>query len=206
MLRRAALLSALLLLPGCWTGLTYANPAGPRYTGAVAAPATVPPDTFRIVTFNIRYALQVDSAIALLGTDSALYDADVILLQEMDEPGTKRIAQALGLGYIYYPATFHLTYRRDVGNAILSRWPILDDAKIILPHKSRILGTRRMATAATLRVGDTPVRVYSTHRGTVVGRLDHIFLKGLSVAAAGTVLQNRKASDHRPVWVRGLLR
>jgi endonuclease/exonuclease/phosphatase (EEP) superfamily protein YafD len=37
-----------------------------------------------------------------------------------------------------------------------------------------------------------------------LGRWDHIFLKGLTSpdsAAAGTVLDVRRTSDHRPVWV-----
>jgi endonuclease/exonuclease/phosphatase family metal-dependent hydrolase len=40
-------------------------------------------------------------------------------------------------------------------------------------------------------------------RTTVFGRWDHILLKGLrspGTAAAGTVLDVRGASDHRPVW------
>lgn len=39
-------------------------------------------------------------------------------------------------------------------------------------------------------------------------RWDHIFVRGLETPgpdAAGTVLDNRDASDHRPVWVRVLL-
>ena len=42
-----------------------------------------------------------------------------------------------------------------------------------------------------------------------IGRLDHIFIKGLSIPqanAAGTVLETRGASDHRPVWARAVLR
>ena len=42
-----------------------------------------------------------------------------------------------------------------------------------------------------------------------VGRLDHIFVKGLSIPkenAAGTVLDNRGSSDHRPIWIRAALR
>jgi endonuclease/exonuclease/phosphatase family metal-dependent hydrolase len=222
-------------------------------------------DTLHIVTYNIEFALRVDSAIALLALDSALRGADLVLLQEMDDAGTRRIAETLGMSYRYYPATFHLKYRRDVGNAVLSRWPIVEDSKIVLPHPSRFVGTHRTATAATVRIGDSLVRVYSTHLGTivnvgpearrnqlrtiladadryqkviiggdlnypwvgsvaldrgyawptekgprtaVVGRIDHIFLKGLLPPerdAAGTVTQGPRASDHRPVWARAIL-
>ena len=84
----------------------------------------------------------------------------------MDAPGTERIATALGMAWVYYPAILHLRTKRDFGNAVLSRWPIEGDAKIELPHRSRYAGTQRIATAATVRVGRRLVRVYSTHLGT----------------------------------------
>ena len=46
-------------------------------------------------------------------------------------------------------------------------------------------------------------------RTTLFGRLDHIFLKNLPVpdsAASGTVRETNGASDHSPVWVRGILK
>jgi endonuclease/exonuclease/phosphatase family metal-dependent hydrolase len=208
----------------------------------------------------------VDSALALLSSDPSLRRADVLLLQEMNEEGTRQIAGALGMWYVYYPAIFHYRTNRQVGNAVLSRWPIVEDRKIVLPHVSRFVRTQRTATGVTIRVGQRLLRVYSTHLGTMgdlapaarrnqlrailadaepylhvviggdmndagvghvaremgyawptergpattrLGRLDHIFLKGLAVpdsAAAGTVLDIRGASDHLPVWAVGILR
>ncbi len=167
---RAAAVLALSLLAGCRSGLNYPGPVGPRYAGAPPAAAArgARGDTLRVVTFNIAFARRVDGAIALLASEPALRGADVLLLQEMDAAGTRRIAEALGLGYVYYPAISHHRTHRDFGNAVLSRWPIVEDAKIVLPHRSRYAHTQRTATAATLRVGDTPVRVYSVHLGTVV--------------------------------------
>ncbi len=265
----AALVLAAALLAGCRTGLSYVDPAGPRYKGGPSAARVgerASADTLRLVSFNIAFAEQVDSAIALLTSDPALRGADVIMLQEMDAPATKRVAAALGMWYVYYPAIFHLRARRDFGNAVLSRWPLVHDAKIILPHVSRYARTHRTATAATIRVGASLVRVYSTHLGTVadvgsagrraqlrailadaapharvviggdlnnstvghvaremgyawpteqgprttrMGRWDHIFLKGLrspESGGAGTVLDVRHASDHRPVWTLAILR
>jgi endonuclease/exonuclease/phosphatase family metal-dependent hydrolase len=52
--------------------------------------------------------------------------------------------------------------------------------------------------------------VWATEHGprtVVVGRFDHIFLKGFAspdTAAAGTILDVRHASDHRPVWAVGI--
>lgn len=161
---------ALVLAVACRTGRDYASATGPRYAGVppgAVAQSRMHPDTLRIVSFNIEFARRIDGAIALLASDPALRSADVILLQEMDAAGTRRVAQALGMWYVYYPAIFHRRTRRDFGNAVLSRWPIVDDAKLVLPHPSRYARTHRSATAATVRIGASHLRVYSTHLGTV---------------------------------------
>jgi endonuclease/exonuclease/phosphatase family metal-dependent hydrolase len=157
---------ALTVIAGCRTQANYVGREGPRYMGAPPR-ALLERDTLRVVSFNIEFSLQVEKAVAVLTADTALRHADVVLLQEMDEAGTKRVAAALAMGYVYYPATFHLKHKRDVGNAILSRFPIVEDAKIILPHVARNGGMHRITTAATLRVGNALVRVYSAHLGTI---------------------------------------
>ena len=128
-----------------------------------------PSDTtnLRVVSFNLEFSTHVDSAIVLLATDSILRSASVILLQEMNEEATKRIATALELWYVYYPAIYHFRTHQLFGNAALSRWPIVQDQKLVLPHVSRFVRTQRTATAATIRVGSKEVRVYSTHLGTM---------------------------------------
>jgi endonuclease/exonuclease/phosphatase (EEP) superfamily protein YafD len=144
------------MLVACRTGRNYASPEGPRYAGRpIVADSRTTRDTttLRLVSFNIEFALHVDSAIAVLASNPALRDADVLLLQEMDENATRRIAEALHLWYIYYPAIFHLRTHRLFGNAVLSRWPIVEDQKIVLPHVSRFVRTQRTATAATIRGG-----------------------------------------------------
>ncbi|HVF39882.1 MAG TPA: endonuclease/exonuclease/phosphatase family protein, partial [Gemmatimonadaceae bacterium] len=83
-----------------------------------------------------------------------------------DEVGTKRIADAFRMWHVYYPATLHLRTKRGFGNAVLSRWPIVEDSKIILPNVSLVGRTQRTATAATIQFGSDQVRVYSTHLST----------------------------------------
>lgn len=166
-LGRALLL--LAVLAGCRTGHDYPAVGGPRYAGApdTLASRRTSADTLRIVSFNIAFAREIDAAITLLSTDRNLRGADVILLQEMDADGTRRIASALGMAWVYYPAIHHRRTRRDFGNAVLARWPIVEDARLVLPRPSRYAGTHRSATAATLQVGAARLRVYSTHLGTV---------------------------------------
>lgn len=264
---RCAALAALLLA-GCITQGNYNDTARPRYEGAPPPHVTprIPGDTIRVASFNIEFALRTDSALKVIQENRELREADVLLLQEMDLPSTRYIARTLGMWFVYYPASRHFVHDRDFGNAVLSRWPIVEDAKLVLPHRARLHRSQRTATAVTIRIDTTRVRVYSTHLGTVanitrlqrraqlelilndaapydrvilggdmndeaigdvavekgylwptregprtasVGRLDHIFFKGLLVpdsAAAGTILQVRNASDHRPIWAVALLR
>ena len=166
----AAFFALVMGAAGCRTGYDYHSATGPRYSGVhPGAPieSCVHPCTLRIVSFNSHFARDIDGAIALLASDSALRGDDLILLQEMDAAGTQKLAKALARSYVYYPAIFHHRSRRDVGNAVLSRWPFVDDAKLVLPHASRYSRTHRIATRATLRIGASRVRVYSTHLGTI---------------------------------------
>jgi endonuclease/exonuclease/phosphatase family metal-dependent hydrolase len=150
--------------------MTYHERTGPRYAGMPAIEriaAAVGGDTLRVVSFNIAFSRRIDSALAVLTESEQLQEADVVLLQEMDVEGTRRIAGALGMQWVYYPSFVHFRTRRDFGNAVLSRWPIVEDSKIPLPHKSRYARTYRAATAATIQVNDLPVRVYSAHLSTM---------------------------------------
>jgi endonuclease/exonuclease/phosphatase family metal-dependent hydrolase len=147
--------------------MNYVDPRAPRYVGGTASTAAAP-DTLKLVSLNVEYADSIDAVIRLFSTHPDLSDADLIFLQEMDEPGTSRIARALGLTFVYYPALRWNDERGDFGNAILSRWPIEADEKLILPNLGIFNQAQRIATAATIRVGPLPVRVYSTHLGTPI--------------------------------------
>lgn len=259
--------AALLACVGCFTGTNYSDPAGPRFAGPVPAPATALGwrDTLKVTSFNVENSQEVDSALAVLTSEAELADVDVLLLQEMDEAGARRVAEALGMGFVYYPAIVRRATGRDFGNAVLSRWPMVSDEKLVLPHVAIFGRTQRIATVVTIRVGRTPIRIYSVHlattvnmawrdrsdqmravledaapyphvivggdlnssglgalaaergfawptregpRTTVTGRLDHIMFKGLvppDSASSGTIRDNRNASDHLPIWARGVV-
>jgi endonuclease/exonuclease/phosphatase family metal-dependent hydrolase len=172
------LLLALAVAPGCAAVHNYLDLQGPRYAGAAALgvgamaaqPQTLavsePAGGLTIVTFNIKYAREIDRAIELLTGAGPLRSADVVALQEMDAPGVERIARALGMAFVYYPAAVHPAGGKDFGNAILVRGQIEEDHKLVLPHPGRFGGMRRIAVAATVRVAGQRLRVYSTHLGT----------------------------------------
>lgn len=173
MTRRILYAACLLLLVGCRTGDNYLASEEPRYASAERMPAAAAGhDHLRVVAFNIRYGIEVDSAIALITQHPVLRDVNVLLLQEMDEAGARRIADTLGMAWVYYPSMRSRRTGRDFGNAVLSRWPIVEDEKLILPHIAVFNRTHRIATAATLLVGDSLVRVYSTHLAMVLEGTD----------------------------------
>lgn len=182
--QRLVALAALVALTACAKTINYTDPVGPRYAGvteveprpewngphAVAAAATaVPtPDSLRVVTFNVHYSQQMDLVTQLLDTSPMLRGADIIVLEEMNEDAAASTAQALGMNYVYYPALLHPVPKKDFGNAILSRWPIVDDEKLILPSKSMTRGGQRVAVAATVVVGTERVRVFAVHLSTIL--------------------------------------
>jgi endonuclease/exonuclease/phosphatase family metal-dependent hydrolase len=264
---RGAVPLLLLAVVGCNTGISFPEPAGPRFAAPV--PQAPPPATWRdtllVVSFNVENSQEVDSALAVLLDEPGAERADIVLLQEVDEHAARRVAEELSMGFVYYPAIFRKATQRNFGNAVLSRWPLRDDEKLVLPHLAIFGRTQRIATAVTVQVGSTPIRVYSVHLATPInlalreradqfravlrdadryprviiggdmnsgamgslavergfswptkegprtvlfGRWDHIFLRGLvppDTLASGTVLMNRRASDHRPVWARGVV-
>jgi endonuclease/exonuclease/phosphatase family metal-dependent hydrolase len=162
-----------ILCAGCATAHNYLERDAPRYEGSHAPPRQpVTPAALRVVTFNIEYAKRMAAAIAALRERPELRDADLLLLQEMDHPGVESVARALGLNYAYFPASHHPKTKRDLGNALLSPWPIETTWKLPLPHTSRLLHQARAAVAARVRIGQRAVRVYSIHFGSPFGISD----------------------------------
>jgi endonuclease/exonuclease/phosphatase family metal-dependent hydrolase len=156
----------------------YPDPEGPRYAG-LYDPLSADPPGLHVVTFNVEFAREIDRAIFELTTNEDLRAADIVLLQEMDAEGTDRIAAALGFHYVTYPATLHRE-GRDFGNAVLSRWPITDDWKLVLPHASPSDGRIRAAVAAIVAMPGEDLLVYSFHGETPWlgprGRLDQVLV------------------------------
>lgn len=144
----------------------YTDPDGPKFEGSFASPQPSFDGQLKAVTWNIAFGKEIDQAIAELLALEELQQADVLMLQEMDETGTEQIAQALGFNYVYYPASVHSRHGQNFGNAVLSRWPIVDTAKIILPHSNPSNNQIRIAVRATIDVGGWQIPVYSVHTET----------------------------------------
>jgi endonuclease/exonuclease/phosphatase family metal-dependent hydrolase len=155
------------MLSGCAAAHNYSDPAGPRHAATALRPAISDDGQLRIVSFNVKFAEHIERAIRVLRTDDALANPDIVLLQEMDESGTRAIADSLRMHWIYYPAS--VAHNHDFGNAILSCWPLEDDTKLLLPHKAKIQGNRRIAVSTTVRIAGRAVHVYCVHLATPLG-------------------------------------
>jgi endonuclease/exonuclease/phosphatase family metal-dependent hydrolase len=184
------------LSQGCAAALNYDDPGGPVLQGDAGVPRTGI-TVIRAVTFNIKFALHIDEALELLSRSGPLQNADVLLLQEMDGPGSERIARALRMNHIFIPSTVHPKSNRDFGVAILSPWPLDDPRKIPLPHRHRFNKVRRAAAAATLRLPSGPVEVYSLHLEAPSG------LWGKERRDQARVVAEDAARVNRPILVAG---
>jgi endonuclease/exonuclease/phosphatase family metal-dependent hydrolase len=153
-------------LCACAAAVNYVDPTGPKYTGG-AGVVTDPDSAIRIVSFNIAHGRHVERAIACFGVPP-LRGADLVLLQEMDASGVETLSSALAMNFVYYPSSYR-PGQRDMGNAVLSPWPIEAAEKLLLPHTSRLVHRGRSATVATVRIEGVVVRVYSLHLGSPLG-------------------------------------
>jgi endonuclease/exonuclease/phosphatase family metal-dependent hydrolase len=168
-LARAAFV--LACATGCATARNYDDPAGPILVGPQPMAGRLSSD-LRVVTFNLKFAKHPDRAADLLSRPGPLRDADVLVLQEMDQPGAEVLARALGMSYVYVPAAVHPSSRRDFGVAILSPWALESPGKVPLPHLHRFRKMRRVAAVATVRTPTETLRVFAVHFETPFGASD----------------------------------
>lgn len=150
-----------------YTAQNYTEEDSPFYSGNYAVDRLEPVETLTVVSYNIWFGDNIDQAMSELREIESQRALDIVLLQEMDESGTEQIARELQLNYVYFPAAIEPTYDENFGNAILSRWPILDPQKLILPHKSLSNRMNRIATRATVQIQGMDILVYSVHTESV---------------------------------------
>lgn len=151
----------------CKSAKNYLSPKGPKFLGNYATDRPIYEDSIKVITFNIKFSRKIDQAIEEIKNINELKNSDIILLQEMDEVGTEKIAKTLKYNYIYYPATVHMENDKNFGNAILSKWPMENDKKILLPYEVAVGKTRRIAVASTVKIKNLNILVYSVHTATI---------------------------------------
>lgn len=126
--------------------------------------------SLKVVSFNIEFSRAIQEAITELKNQPNLAQADIILLQEMHEEGTQKIAHELGYNYVYYPFNYDEDHQQNFGNAILSKFPLENEQKIILPHAKMSNKRKRMVTLATIEVNGKNILLCSVHLDTILLR------------------------------------
>lgn len=152
----------------------YMAPDFPRYAMQCTAGEIGDDHIIKIVSYNIKYSRNIEEAIKLFTGSPDLTGADIICLQEMDSAGTEKIARTLGYNYVYYPSSHDPRSNKDFGPAIISRFPIKNDRKIILPpfyHKKKYK-IQRIAVIAELFTGKHDLIVISTHLSVFISPLE----------------------------------
>ena len=157
----------LIFIIQFYTAVNHSGQNYPYYSGNYATEEPEPVETLTVVSYNISFAENIDEAVSELRNIRSQEKLDILLLQEMDEVGTEKIARELQLNYVYFPAAIEPTYDKNFGNAILSRWPIVDSQKLILPHKSLSNRMNRIATKAKIEIHGADILVYSIHTESI---------------------------------------
>jgi len=168
-----AVILCLVTLAGCGLKTGYAPSEVTIHRGSTAKSAPAPKDSLRVVSWNIQYGENVVKAIGEIRANPELAAADIILLQEMGPGGVRHMAEELGMHHVYGAAAVHPHHKKLFGNAVLSRWPIINDQVLILPHETILTGHRRIAVAADIDMGSRTVRAISIHTATVVMNQDN---------------------------------
>ncbi|MBK5106842.1 MAG: endonuclease/exonuclease/phosphatase family protein [Anaerolineales bacterium] len=155
-----------MLMVSCGPIRNYDDPNEPFYEGYFASGEPVPGEKLKIVTWNLSFAENLEPAIEALTQVDELKNADILLLQEMDEIGVERLAQELGYNYVYYPATVHRRHNKKFGNAVLTKWEIVEHEKILLPKSGSDRKHTRNAVRAVIRIAGQEISAYSVHLET----------------------------------------
>ena len=152
-----------------------APPAFRRAPEASPDKVTCVPDsdvTLNVITFNIHSALGPNGGLDLeqIAREIESWDADVVLMQEIDRfrhhsGGVDQpawFADRLGMEYSYGPN--ESPGNGQIGNATLSRFPIVGQTNTHLPNQPGLRDAlQRGLLHTTIEVGDTEVSIYNTH-------------------------------------------
>lgn len=131
---------------------------------------------FKVVSFNIRFRGGEDlkKLVELLRNDPEIGEAVVLGLQEVDrnkkrtgnQNTVKLLAEELGMHYAWAaPPAPKPSQEEETGVALLSPYRLTEVRRLVLPHEGPG-GRRRAGIGATIKVGDTSLRVYSVHSET----------------------------------------
>lgn len=149
--------------------------------GPAPLPLAPPSDNvLRVASWNVFRAPDPALLAAEFHASAELSRADVIVLQELEvhdgEDGTRarRLAEAIGMTWVYAPARFEDGYLHGI--AIASRYPIVNARVMRLPEGRAAFEdvNDRNALAAEIDLGTMTITVVDTHLDVQLGPIDRI--------------------------------
>ncbi len=169
------------------------------------------------VSYNIQWGRGKDSHVDLPRIAGEIGDADVIAMQEVDRHWTRsqmtdQAAEFTALfpahHWVYGPAmdldSGSVNRRRQFGNMLLARAPILTSRNHLLPKMKlpEKLSLQRAALEAVIEAPSGPLRVYSLHlnHSSAEERLLQIARLREIVAGAPAEGGTWSGRDYNPVW------
>jgi endonuclease/exonuclease/phosphatase family metal-dependent hydrolase len=127
--------------------------------------------TMNVLTFNIHSGLGPGGLnLEQIAREIESWDADVVLMQEVDRlrhhsggiDQAAWLANRLGMEYAYGPN--ESPGNGQIGNATLSRYPIVGQSNTHLPHQPGLRDAlQRGLLRTTIEVEETEVSIYNTH-------------------------------------------
>ncbi len=167
-------LAVLALLAGLVTASPPADPLLDQGTFLDRSPALA--ERVRLVSYNLHGPPtdKIEELTEALATEDALAHAVVYSLQEVNRNHAgsgnrdmaRELARALKTNYAYAVELEHKSGGGERGLAILSRYPMSDVERFVLPVEGPG-GRRRISLGATIRLGpDKLLRVYDLHLET----------------------------------------
>jgi endonuclease/exonuclease/phosphatase family metal-dependent hydrolase len=147
--------------------INYTDPKGPVEQGSFVDSEEAFDGILRVTTWNLHFGEDVNKVIATLKTAGELQASDLLLFQEIDAEGVKKIAKELRYMYIYFPTVFSHQRQKEYGIAILSKWPIDNPEKILLPNWFPGWVENRYAARAVVSVGGKEITVCNVHLDVV---------------------------------------
>lgn len=161
----------------------------------------------KVVSWNIRYGIDIDGAVAAIRDIPELQRPDVLLLQEMDRQGTEKMAKALDLDSVYASSGVHSRTGRDFGNAVLSSGPLRAETVTDLPHQAIVGGHPRIALSAVAELELGPMTLCSVHTETPVlsaARRQEQFAAVAELAGSWSTVRSIVGGDFNTVTRRGV--
>ena len=127
------------------------------------------PGCLRLVTFNVRFGRKIAEIAHSFKNYPNLAQADVILLQEIEDhhkektPRAAHLAKLLQMDYVYVPSRRLPLSRGTHGSAILSRWPLREATAIRLPVYRFLRLHPRVALSAELDFFGRKIKIFNIH-------------------------------------------